>query len=565
MAAAMLAEADELGPFATVDDPEMILSRVADYDVLRVLGRGGMGVVCRARDRLLGREVALKLMHSGVLASDEELRRFNTEAEAVARLRHPHLVTIYDAGEADGQAYYTMTLAEGGTLSSRLKDGPLPPRAAAELVSCLAEAVHHAHARGVLHRDLKPANVLFDAEGRPLVSDFGLARLTANATITRSGALLGTPGYLAPEVASGAAGHTTSSDVYALGVILYECLTGRPPFEHESPLVLLKLIADNDPVPPSSIAKGVDSDLEAICLLAMEKAPSRRYSSAEALATDLRHWLKGEDVTARRLPYTERFWRWAQRHQARAVLYTMTAVSLVILTVTSAVMNVFLTNEQHATRDSMRRSEARRAELLTRFASRLLQTDDGWDEAADYLTEAATLQTGDPVRDRSVLFRLHILDRLKSLPGEPWPQWDGTGLQSVAFSAEGICVLTTTTGTMHLVGAGALPSDHVGGTRGRDSQSKGLVKPADDGTVNVAGRGLPLKLPAVKAQLSPDGQFVATITTGGDLQIWESANGQAVSPAIKLPEIESPSLVWEGNGKHRLAIWSPTKALLLDW
>ena len=243
----MLGEWGDIGELESPPD-EMIITRVADYDVLRVLGRGGMGVVCRARDRLLGRDVALKLMHSGVLASDEELRRFRTEAEAVARLRHPNLVSIYEAGDSDGQAYYTMSLAEGGTLAQKLADqGAMDSRAAAELVECIANAIHHAHARGVLHRDLKPANVVFDGTGTPLVSDFGLARFTSEASVTNSGSLIGTPAYLAPEVASGNAGHTTSSDVYALGVILYECLTGQPPFDNDSPLALLKMITERDP------------------------------------------------------------------------------------------------------------------------------------------------------------------------------------------------------------------------------------------------------------------------------------------------------------------------------
>jgi serine/threonine protein kinase len=564
MVGSLMADVEGPSPFAKLEIEEPILTKVADYDVLRVIGRGGMGVVCRARDRLLGREVALKLMHSGVLASDEELRRFNTEAEAVARLRHPHLITIYEAGESDGQAFYTMTLAEGGTLASRLKDDRLPARVAAELLVKLAEAVHHAHTRGVLHRDIKPANVVFDSEGRPLVSDFGLARLTTNATVTRSGALLGTPAYLAPEVVSGKASHTTSSDVYALGVLFYECLTGRPPFAHESPLMLLKLIAEREPPAPSSLADNVDSDLEAICLHALEKEPAGRYSSAEALAEDLRHWLAGEPVSARRLPYKERFWRWAQRNQARAVLYTMTAVSLVILMVTSAVMNLVLADEQQSTLTNMRRSDERRAALLTKFSSRLLQTDDGWDEAAEYLREASDLRALGTAKDAMVALRLRILERLSDLEGTPWPTWTGEGLEAVEYDAEGQCVLVVEGQRIVLA---AVPNDPQTGASSRriSGEAQRSLAIANDGSVKVSGYDLRLNRPASLAELSPDGQLVATYTVEGKLQLWESATGLAVSPALSLPQLKEPRVSWRTGDTYQLVVWSDTKAILLDW
>ena len=369
-----------LGGWDDVNDapelpPEEILTRVADYDVLRVIGRGGMGVVCRARDRLLGREVALKLIHSGVLASDEELRRFRLEAETVANLRHPHLITVHETGEADGQLYFTMTLAEHGTLASRIRtQGVLQPRLAAGWVRDIALAVHHAHTRGVLHRDLKPANILFDTDDHALVSDFGLARFTSAASVTKSGSLLGTPGYLAPEVVSGQAGHTTSSDVYALGVILFECLTGRPPFENDAPLALLKSITEDETPVPSSLVKGIDHDLEAVCLRALAKDATKRYASAEAFAEDLEHWLAGEPVTARHPPLNERFWRWAQRNQSRAVLYSMAVVSVLILVLLSAVWNVILATQQSSTAEAMHHSEARRATILRDYAVELMRS-----------------------------------------------------------------------------------------------------------------------------------------------------------------------------------------------
>ena len=400
---------------------EDVITRVADYDVLRVIGRGGMGVVCRARDRLLGREVALKLIHSGVLASDEELRRFRLEAETVASLRHPHLITVHETGEADGQLYFTMTLAENGTLGARIhKTGTIEPRLAAELVRDIALAVHHAHTRGVLHRDLKPANILFDAEDCALVSDFGLARFTSAASVTKSGSLLGTPAYLAPEVVSGEAGHTTSSDVYALGVILFECLTGRPPFENDSPLALLKIITEDEIPAPSTLAKGIDHNLEAVCLRALNKDPSQRYASAEALADDLNRWLADEPVTARHPPLNERFWRWAHRNQTRAVLYSMAAVSLFILVGLSGVWNVILATQQNQTTEAMRRSEAKRASLLRDYATQLLSSTSTMLRARPLLKEASSLPPVDALENEANDLRLRVIERMAPIMLQEW-------------------------------------------------------------------------------------------------------------------------------------------------
>ena len=423
----MLDDWNDLAEETSSVPDEPVITRVADYDVLRVLGRGGMGVVCRARDRLLGREVALKLIHSGVLASDEELRRFRLEAETVASLRHPNLIVVHEAGEADGQPYFTMTLADGGSLAQRLRDqGPMESAAAARLVQQIASAIHHAHSRGVLHRDLKPGNILFDHDGTPLVSDFGLARFTSSASVTKSGALLGTPAYIAPEVASGAAGHTTSSDVYALGVLLFECLTGRTPFENDAPLALLKSITEDEPPAPSSLVKDIDRDLEAVCLRALEKDPARRYASAEALATDLAHWLADEPVTARHPPVTERFWRWAERNQTRAVLYSMAVITVFILFMLSAVMNIVMSTEQSRTADAMHQSEVRRAVLLRDYAVQFLHSPATMPRALPHLTEASSLTTDNVLQDQAIRLRLRVVQRLAP---QSLVQWKVKGQQ----------------------------------------------------------------------------------------------------------------------------------------
>lgn len=448
----MLGEWDDLTDHQGTEPEEPIITRVADYDVLRVLGRGGMGVVCRARDRLLGREVALKLIHSGVLASDEELRRFRIEAEAVASLRHPNLIVIHEAGEADGQPYFTMTLADSGTLARRLSDhGPLEAPTAARLVQQIAEAVHHAHIRGVLHRDLKPANILFDHDGQPLVSDFGLARFTGADSVTKSGSLLGTPAYLAPEVASGAAGHTTSSDVYALGIILFECLTGRTPFENEAPLALLKSITEDEVPRPSSLVEGIDHDLEAVCLRALEKDPSRRYESAEALSKDLGRWLADEPVTARHPPITERLWRWAERHQTRAVLYVMAALTVIILIMLSAVMNVVMSTEQNRTAEAMNRSEASRARLLRDHAVQFLGSTATMLRALPHLDEAVTISTENAVQDHAIRLRQRVVQRLAPQKLADWAvSSPSPTLTWSTDSTKATCVDGTQTSTISL-------------------------------------------------------------------------------------------------------------------
>lgn len=276
-------------------------SDLPDYELREELGRGGMGIVYRARQRSLQRDVAVKLILRGTLASADDLARFQAEAEAAGRLQHPHIVPIYEVANHRGQCYFSMQLVEGATLAGKLAHGPLPAAEAARLIATVARAIHYAHTQGVVHRDLKPANILIDAAGEPHVTDFGLAKqLDAGLSLTRSGAVLGTPTYMAPELAAGDRGSIgPACDVYSLGTILYTLLTGRPPFQGPSPVDTVMMVLQQDPLPPRLLNRKLDRDLEMIVLKCLQKPPELRYASAAALADDLTAYLHDEPISAR--------------------------------------------------------------------------------------------------------------------------------------------------------------------------------------------------------------------------------------------------------------------------
>jgi WD40 repeat protein/tRNA A-37 threonylcarbamoyl transferase component Bud32 len=302
-----------------------------DYEIHQELGRGGMGVVYHARQMTLNRHVALKMIRAGVLADEVELRRFQNEAEAVAQLDHPGIVPVYEVGEHQGQRYFSMKLVPGGSLGDHLDAYKDDPRAATALLAEVAEAVQHAHARGILHRDLKPANILLDERGKPHVTDFGLAKkLQESIELTQSGAVMGTPAYMSPEQTLGRRGAvTTASDVYGLGAVFYAILTGRAPFQSESVIDTLQAVRERPADPPSRLNRKVPRDLEVVCLKALDKDPRRRYASAGELVDELNRWLKGEPVTARPVSPSVRAWMWCRRRPAIAGLSV--ALALVAL------------------------------------------------------------------------------------------------------------------------------------------------------------------------------------------------------------------------------------------
>ena len=275
-----------------------LLGELGDYELLEEIGRGGQGVVFRARQKSLNRTVALKVIGLGQWASKAHLKRFRLEAEAAASLEHPGIVPIYEVGERDGSCYFSMKFVEGGQLDEVARREPMPIRRAVELIAKVARTVHYAHEHGILHRDIKPGNILLDAKGEPHLTDFGLARLVeSESTVTRTLEVLGTPSYMAPEQAVGnnaAIGSVT--DVYGLGAVLYQLLTGQPPFAGGATYETIKLLLDTEPRPPRVVNPKIDRDLSTICLKCLEKDPKRRYSSALALAEDLERWLKHEPI-----------------------------------------------------------------------------------------------------------------------------------------------------------------------------------------------------------------------------------------------------------------------------
>lgn len=272
-----------------------------DYELLEEVGRGGMGVVYRAHQKSLNREVAVKMLLRGQFASDADVLRFRQEAESAGRLNHPGIVPVYEVGEHDGRIFFSMKYVSGETLSKKLLQGPMPPRQAARVLTAVSRAIHYAHEHGVLHRDMKPSNILVDELGDPHITDFGLARRTTDAvSLTRTGAVLGTPAYMAPEQAAGNRGQVgPSSDVYSIGTVLYHMLTGRPPFQADSPVDVVLLVLEQEPIPPRLVNPKADRDLSMVALRCLQKPPDLRYESSQALADDLDAYLNDEPVSAR--------------------------------------------------------------------------------------------------------------------------------------------------------------------------------------------------------------------------------------------------------------------------
>jgi serine/threonine protein kinase/Tfp pilus assembly protein PilF len=364
-----------------------------DYELLEEIGRGGQGVVYRSHQKSLNRTVAIKVISLGQWASKAHVKRFRREAEAAASLDHPGIVPVHEVGERDGSCYFSMKFVEGGQLDEVTKREPMPVRRAVELIATVARTVHYAHEHGILHRDIKPGNILLDKSGEPHLTDFGLARLVeAESTFTATLDVLGTPSYMAPEQA---AGETTklgkATDVYGVGAVLYQLLTGHPPFAGGTSYETIRLLLNTEPRKPRTLNRKIDRDLSTICLKCLEKEPQRRYSSAFDLAEDLEHWLKHEPIHAKRSGFFTHARKWVRRNPSTTVLVTL----LVALTVFSAAYFTLLRTpgekaaiEKPTTKDLTAYNLYQRGELLFNDSSGPIQRREKLPQAARVLDEA---------------------------------------------------------------------------------------------------------------------------------------------------------------------------------
>lgn len=533
--------------------PEEGVRVIGDYELLDEGRVGGMGIVYRARQRSLNRIVALKMIRFSHRPTVADRRRFQREAEAVARLRHDHIVQIYEAGEHEGHPYFSMEFMEGGDLGKELErcgGDPFPLRPAAEMLVAITRAVHHAHENGFLHRDLKPGNILLDASGRPYVTDFGLAKILLSSAetdapsstfdlqpashLTRAGSAMGSPGYASPEQTTGGSEQVTrASDVFALGAIFYRLITGRSPFPMKwEPY--LKAIRSPNVRKPAELNRIIDADLQAICLKCLKREPAQRYATAQDMAEDLQHWLQGEPVFARPVSRWERGWKWFRRHPVKAVMLTTIAASLVLA------VGWF---------GQWQRAEKQRAGR--EVAQRRLVLKNAENHFADHRADLALTTLAGALRERpdhrAAAERLlnALAQRTFLAPSRqilPWPL-DAGGLNSdgklrvLGIGTNTITVMDVQSGRMlvHLTDAHSRvirdvrfsPDGQRIVSAGADSNA--VVWSARDGT-----RLLTLAHPAAvnHAEFSPDGSLLATAARDGAARLWNTTNGQPVGDVM---------------------------------
>lgn len=553
---------------------------LGDYELLGEVARGGMGIVYRARQRGLDRIVALKLIESRQESSPEFLARFETEARAAASLDHPNVVPIYEIGEHEGRHFFTMKLVEGGSLGRRISDrqSPISNREAARLLATIARAVHHAHQRGVLHRDLKPSNILLDAQGEPHLTDFGLARLlAAESFVTRSRTAVGTPAYMSPEQAAGGS-HTltTASDIFSLGAILYELLSGCPPFLGDTPLETMRRVVEDQPEPPSVAAGKSEgriptaegqprpgnrspsrlstklrvssfgllsglgarlSDLDIICLKCLAKDPDARYPTALALAEDLERWLNGTVILARRATTPERLWRWARRNRAQAALTVAVLALLVVVAIGSTVAAWRIQRARDAARGQL-------ARLLVAEGNRQMEADNPLLGLPAFV---AALRV-EPEPTARGIHRLRLGAVLRDAPELTAMLFVGAVINDLSLAPDGRNVLVgAADGSVRLWRSS---EDVTLLLRAPQPMTTNPFGPAPVFLVTPMGKGSLSDqfFPEIDSvTFSPDGQLAAAAGWDGVARVWDASTGRALADGMKHEHIIT-RVVFSANG-----------------
>ncbi len=552
-----------------------------------------MGVVYRARQVSLNRPVALKMILAGQLANETDVKRFHLEAEAAAGLDHPGIVPIYETGEHEGQHYFSMGFVEGSSLAQKVADRPLPPRQAAALVQEVAEAIRYAHDRGVIHRDLKPQNVLLDRNGRPKVTDFGLAKkVESDEGLTASGAVMGTPSYMPPEQAAGdtrALGR--AADIYSLGAVLYCLLTGRPPFQSANAMTTLLQVMESEPVAVRELNPAVNIDLETICLKCLQKEIHRRYPTARDLADDLGRWLRGEPIVARPVSRPERAWRWCRRNPVVASL--LAALFVVLAGVAGGTSwTAVRFRDQAATEKILRQAaqeqqdiaETKSTESRQRLVNQLVsngnlpRAEGDWLAALPWYTEALKIVADDP--DQSLLHKMRVGATLRQVPrlvrvarmplgSEQAVRFAPEGPRLVGLSGSRVTTLDPFTGrreetrldlpertsggglrrdgrfTLRLLSRpGSRPEQSVHEILAWDVTRNRPVGPAI--TIDTPGQSTGSTLPRVET--SPDGRRMATWSHQAPLRTWDLPTGRAIA-TLTSSEVHTQNVVFSNDGR----------------
>jgi eukaryotic-like serine/threonine-protein kinase len=549
---------------------DVTIRHFGDYEILKELGRGGMGVVYKARQISLNRPVALKMIKAGVLADEAELRRFQNEANAVALLDHPGIVPVYEVDEHDGEKYFSMKLVEGSNLAEQLASFQDNFSAAAALMIEATEAVQHAHMRGILHRDLKPANILLDTHGRPHITDFGLAKMMeSDVELTASGAIMGTPAYMSPEQAAGRRrSMTLATDVYGLGAILYAMLTGKAPFDGDSIIETLDAVRTRPPEPPRKRNARIPRDLELICLKCLEKNPADRYPTAAALADDLRCWAADEPVSVRAAGNVERLAKWARRKPTLAAAYTLGILTVVLGGLGGAAVwqwRAAVRARDLAASAKMAAEEARDGEAMARAT-----VQKAHDELATAREALAAVEYGRTMeialqawRENHVVTTLSLLSATRSdLRGWEWRYVDRLchldlltlkghtdGVSSAAFSPDGSRIVTASddntanvwdarSGALALTLRGHAPGDLKSGVLSASFSPDGarIVTASYDKTAKVWDARSGAELITLNghtseissARFSPDGARIVTASADSTSKVWDAQSGAMV-------------------------------------